>query len=161
MVSTKLPPLLLLLLLLLLFPLAPAADAAPLFFSGSNISGTPSPSSSDAPTGGDVGDVVCAYNANASRTYNASDADSCCECFHSTCDLVQANCPLGTGGTSLFNYFSLQYCTLGEVQPISYVLLCIVTLVVFSLLGTTADNFFVVQRCKNVNPMSSAYPRQW
>jgi sodium/potassium/calcium exchanger 6 len=104
----------------------------------------PAPSSAAAVAGDDL--AVCRYNStNASASYLTSDADHCCECFHSTCDLVQANCPLGTGGTSLFNYFSLQYCTLGEVQPISYVFLFIITFVVFSLLGTTADNFFVVQ----------------
>ena len=130
----------------LLLLLASLANADRLLAPSPNISGAPSPSSPGGGGGGDGGDaVVCAYSANASLTYNASDADHCCECFHSTCDLVRANCPLGTGGTSLFNYFSLQYCALGEVQPISYVFLCIVTIVVFSLLGTTADNFFVVQ----------------
>merc|ERR1719498_989591 len=39
----------------------------------------------------------------------------------------------------------MQYCALGDLQPVSYVLLALITLIVFSLLGTTADNFFVVQ----------------
>ena len=76
---------------------------------------------------------------------NVTDADDCCICFHSTCDLVKANCPLGTSGTNLFNYFDLQYCALNNVPAVSYLILCCWILIVFSLLGTTADNFFVVQ----------------
>ena len=76
---------------------------------------------------------------------NLTDPDACCVCFHSTCDLVHANCPLGTGGTNLFNYFDMQYCALSTVSWVSYTILTFWLLIVFSLLGTTADNFFVVQ----------------
>jgi Ca2+/Na+ antiporter len=86
------------------------------------------------------------YNASTiCKLTNVTDADDCCTCFHSTCALVTANCQLGTGGTNLFNYFDMQYCALKEVPVISYIILCFWILVVFSLLGTTADNFFVVQ----------------
>jgi sodium/potassium/calcium exchanger 6 len=76
---------------------------------------------------------------------NLTNQDDCCTCFHSTCALVRANCPLGTGGTNLFNYFDLQYCALNHLPSVSYFVLIFWVLIVFSLLGTTADNFFVVQ----------------
>ena len=126
---------------MLLLAAASAASAAEAW----RADGTPAPS----PTGGGVepsgGDdtSVCTYNATLA--FNTTDPDHCCECFHDTCDLVRANCPLGTSGTSLFNYFAMHYCTLGNIKPISFIFLAIITLVVFSLLGTTADNFFVVQ----------------
>ena len=113
----------------------------------SEIAKSPSPSGGgtvDPASGGDGGGV-CAYSADAELTFNTSDADRCCECFHNTCDLVAANCPLGTSGTNLVNYFAIHYCAFGEAQPVGYIFLAVITFVVFSLLGTTADNFFVVQ----------------
>jgi solute carrier family 24 (sodium/potassium/calcium exchanger), member 6 len=82
--------------------------------------------------------TICSIN-------NLTDPDDCCSCFHSTCELVQANCPLGTSGTDLFNYFQMQYCALESVPVLSYFILCCACIIVFSLLGTTADNFFVTQ----------------
>ena len=76
---------------------------------------------------------------------NVTNSDDCCVCFHSTCALVTANCPLGVSGTNLFNYFDMQYCTLHSMPWLSYIVLCCWILIVFSLLGSTADNFFVVQ----------------
>ena len=85
------------------------------------------------------------YASTICARTNLTDANMCCSCFHSTCEMVLANCPLGTSGTNLFNYFQMQYCNLETVPWLSYGILSFWLLVVFSLLGTTADNFFVTQ----------------
>lgn len=99
---------------------------------------------SPSPTSGNES-LICRYNSTLSFDMDDGDDDHCCECFHSTCYMVDNNCALTVAGTNLFNYYRLQYCALGDVQWVSYVLLAIITIIVFSLLGTTADNFFVVQ----------------
>ena len=60
--------------------------------------------------------------------------------------MVRQNCYLGSDDSSLqlFDYFEFHYCTLGSIQPLSYVLLFLWLGVVFSLLASTADNYFVV-----------------
>ncbi len=118
-------------LLCALLLLAPAAAAA----NTSSPSPAPFPGNGSAP----APQPACLADPNI------TDADTCCECFHDTCALATANCELGTGGTNLFNYYNMQYCAFESAPWLSYLILGFWVLVVFSLLGTTADNFFVTQ----------------
>ena len=71
------------------------------------------------------------------------DDDSNCTHHHDTCEQVRENCKLGTGGTALFNYYEFYYCDVP--RWIGFVMLVGWLLIVFSLLASTADSFFVVQ----------------
>ena len=73
------------------------------------------------------------------------DDDSNCTHHHNTCEQVRANCQLGTGGTALFNYYEFYYCTTSSSKWIGFTVLILWLLIVFSLLASTADSFFVVQ----------------
>ena len=62
------------------------------------------------------------------------------------CDVVTSCCMLGDGGTVLFNYYESHYCNFPQsLRWLSAVLLFGWLIVVFSLLASTADNYFVVQ----------------
>jgi hypothetical protein len=62
------------------------------------------------------------------------------------CAVVRSCCGLGNGGTVLFNYYEMYYCnTPSGIRWFTGVLLFVWLIVVFSLLATTADNYFVVQ----------------
>ena len=62
------------------------------------------------------------------------------------CDVVASCCGLGDGGTVLFNYYESHYCNFPQpLRWLSAVLLFGWLVVVFSLLASTADNYFVVQ----------------
>ena len=74
---------------------------------------------------------------------DSDDDDSNCTHHHDTCEQVRQNCKLGTGGTALFNYYEFYYCDVP--RWIGFVLLVGWLLIVFSLLASTADSFFVVQ----------------
>ena len=80
------------------------------------------------------------------RRLGGADGVSPCDANHSTCALATQNCGLGSDGSALqlFDYFQFHYCTLGSVEPLSYTLLFLWLMVVFSLLASTADNYFVV-----------------
>eukprot|EP01062_Namystynia_karyoxenos_P066072 TRINITY_DN60093_c0_g1_i1.p1 TRINITY_DN60093_c0_g1~~TRINITY_DN60093_c0_g1_i1.p1 ORF type:complete len:609 (+),score=138.12 TRINITY_DN60093_c0_g1_i1:63-1829(+) len=110
-----------------------------------------------------VGLVVCLSAAGATALGNAtgppegvagdcgsdsssgSGTDECCAKHHSSCDEVQRNCPLGVGGTALFNYYHMHYCVLSDFPWVSMIILIAWLAVIFWLLASTADNFFVVQ----------------
>jgi len=73
------------------------------------------------------------------------DDDGNCTHYHSTCSAVRQNCPLGSAGTQLFNYYTFYYCTMESVKWLGFVCLVAWLLIVFSLLASTADSFFVLQ----------------
>ena len=77
------------------------------------------------------------------RRLGGADNVSPCDANHSTCALATQNCGLGSDGSALqlFDYFQFHYCTLGSVEPLSYALLFLWLMVVFSLLASTADNY--------------------
>eukprot|EP01065_Artemidia_motanka_P049414 TRINITY_DN8177_c4_g1_i1.p1 TRINITY_DN8177_c4_g1~~TRINITY_DN8177_c4_g1_i1.p1 ORF type:complete len:593 (+),score=103.32 TRINITY_DN8177_c4_g1_i1:248-2026(+) len=98
--------------------------------------------------------ALCALPAQADNTtfqgcgsnsQSGSGTDECCQQHHGSCAEVTENCPLGVGGTSLFNYYHLYYCTMADYQWLAAVILVVWLFVIFSLLASTADNFFVSQ----------------
>jgi|EP00945_MAST-04E_sp_MAST-4E-sp1_P005414 sodium/potassium/calcium exchanger 6 len=90
------------------------------------VANSPSPSS-----GGDSG---------------GDDAPDNCTLYHSTCQLVKQNCmSLSSGDQNLIPYYYIHYCVFESVPALSYVLLFVWLMITLSLLGTTADNYFVVQ----------------
>ena len=81
----------------------------------------------------DDGDDTCQVPLNA-----APVADKC--------SVVTSCCTLGNGGTVLFNYYNLHFCVFPRaLRWLSAILLFLWLCVVFSLLATTADNYFVTQ----------------
>jgi hypothetical protein len=84
-------------------------------------------------------------NNNNDDDDDDDDGDSNCTHHHDTCEQVRENCPLGTAGTQLFNYYEFYYCTMSSSKWLGFVVLVAWLLIVFSLLASTADSFFVVQ----------------
>ena len=74
---------------------------------------------------------------------DAPDDLSPCEANHTTCEAALQNCALGTDSSQLFDYYSFHYCVMAGAPAASYVILFGWLLIVFSLLASTADNFFV------------------
>ena len=65
----------------------------------------------------------------------------------SSCEAVRAACPQGTAGMNLVNYFTFQYCSMGSAgaRVFGWTFIVAWLLLVFCLLATTADNYFVPQ----------------
>lgn len=82
---------------------------------------------------------------NTAPSPSANAGTDECVLRHDTCAQVKENCPLGSGGTFLINYYWLHYCLFEGVPVLSFILLTLWLLTIFSLLGSTADEFFVVQ----------------
>eukprot|EP00941_MAST-03F_sp_MAST-3F-sp1_P001458 g1458.t1 len=90
-----------------------------------------------------VSDLTIAGGDVCNPDLDSYNADLCCVTSHDTCELAKAHCPLGTNGSQLINYFELYYCFFDGIPEIGLVVIGGWVLTVFSLLASTADNFFV------------------